>query len=222
MTAQLVLDLGYRTALGREDFLVAPCNATAVGWIDRWPAWPAPGLVLAGPAASGKSHLASVWRHLAPDAAALDARTLAGAAGDLLPGRHALVDHADAVAGAAEETLFHLHNLVVERQGHLLLTAAAPPARWTVALPDLASRLRALPVATIAAPDDSLIAAVLVKQFADRQLKVGQDVVRYVLPRIERSFAAVRALVEAVDRAALEAQRPVTIVLVREVLATVS
>src|SRR6185312_17193754 len=60
--SQLPLDLGFRPALGREDFLIAPCNAAAIAWIDRWPEWPAPALALWGPAGSGKTHLLEVWR----------------------------------------------------------------------------------------------------------------------------------------------------------------
>src|SRR5438105_1802381 len=64
-TRQIPLDLGSRVAVGREDFLVGPANESAVGWIDRWPAWPAPVLILNGPPASGKTHLAAVWRERA-------------------------------------------------------------------------------------------------------------------------------------------------------------
>jgi chromosomal replication initiation ATPase DnaA len=78
------------------------------------------------------------------------------------------------------------------------------------ALPDLASRLRAVPVAKLAAPDDALIGAVLVKLFADRQLAVDQDVIAYLLPRMERSLGNARAMVAQIDDVALAARRPVT------------
>src|SRR6202042_3564037 len=106
------------------------------------------------------------------------------------------VDDADL---ADERSLLHLYNLTLERAGHLLLTAQAPPASLPIGLADLASRLRSLPVAGIGLPDDALLAAVLVKHFADRQLRVAPAVFAYLLPRIERSFTAAAAVAARLD-----------------------
>ena len=119
----------------------------------------------------------------------------------------------------AEEGLFHLYNLLAEGGGHLLLTGRRPPARWPLVLADLGSRLAALPAVAIEAPDEALIAALIVKLFADRQLRVGREVLAFLLPRMERSFAAARRLVAHIDAAALARQRAVTVPLAREVLA---
>lgn len=220
--AQLPLDLAHRVAMGRADFLVAPGNAAAVAWLDRWPDWPAPALAIAGPAGSGKTHLGSVWRTRS-HAATTSGDRLAGADLPALlhPVPAVVVDDADAVAGerAAEEALLHLYNLAREAGGHLLLLAARPPAHWPVALPDLASRLRAAPVAEVGPPDDELLGAVLVKLFADRQLQPAPEVIGYLTVHMERSLAAAQQVVEATDRAALAARRPVTVPLVRGVLA---
>jgi chromosomal replication initiation ATPase DnaA len=107
---------------------------------------------------------------------------------------------------------------VLETGGALLLVGTDAPARWEVKLADLASRMKALTGAGISAPDDDLLAALLVKQFRDRQLRVGEDVVFYLLARMERSFAAVSEIVAAIDAAALERHRPVTVPLAREIL----
>ena len=74
------------------------------------------------------------------------------------------------------------------------ISARRPPARWPIALPDLASRLRAAPAAAIGPPDDALLAAVLVKHFADRQVRVAPGVIGFAVRRMERSFAAAAAL----------------------------
>lgn len=211
--------------MGAEDFLVADSNAAAVAWLDRWPDWPAPALVLHGPPGSGKTHLTQVWRHRS-NAVTADAATLADADPlALISARGAVaIDDAEAVCGGegekgeGERILFHLYNLAREQGGHLLLTARRPPSRWPILLPDLASRLRAAPAAAVAEPDDGLLGAVLVKLFADRQVRVGVEVVAYLLPRIERSFAAARRVVAALDAASLARRGPITVPLARAVL----
>ena len=214
---QSTFDWGVRPALGREDFLVAPCNEAAVAWLDRWPDWPGPALVIHGPPGSGKSHLAEVWRRRS-GAEAIDAGALAQAeaGGGHLAARLVI----DGLAGPTDErALLHAYNSVAERDGHLLLTALSPPARWPIRLPDLVSRLRVAPAVAIGLPDDAMLAALMLKLFADRQIAVAPEVPAYVVPRIERTFAAVASLVERLDRAALAKGRPVTVPLVRAVLA---
>ena len=220
---QRTFDWGVRPALGREDFLVAPCNEAAVAWLDRWPGWPGPALVIHGPPGSGKSHLAEVWRRRS-GAEVVDAASLAHAAPGGGQAAAALVlDGLGGLGGLGgpidERALLHTYNSVAERGGHLLLTALAPPARWPLALPDLVSRLRVAPSVALGLPDDALLAALMLKLFADRQIAVAPEVPAYVVPRIERTFEAAASLVERLDRAALAEGRPVTVPLVRAVLA---
>jgi chromosomal replication initiation ATPase DnaA len=213
---QLPLELGHRAALGRDDFLVSESNRDAVAWIDLWPDWPAPGLVVFGPAASGKSHLAEVWRARS-DAMRLDRAELApDSIGPLAATSAVVIENAD--QGIDETALFHLYNIIAERSGSLLLTASMPPARWGLRLADLRSRLAALPAVAIAAPDDALMQAVLVKLFSDRQLRVDPELVAYLATRLDRSLAAAAAAVAILDRAALAARRPLTIPFARDAL----
>jgi len=216
--AQLSFDFDVRPAMGQEDFLVAPCNEDAVAWIDSWPEWPAPALCVYGPAGCGKTHLANVWRTrsgaVTIPAASVDGRNVAELLSDATA---CVIDGADCAAD--EVALLHLYNLLVERRGHLLLTAAEPPARWEIGLNDLRSRLLAVPAVAIGAPDEGLLGAVMIKMFADRQIQVPHDVLMYLVLRIERSFASARRAVEELDRAALSAHRRLTVPLAREVLA---
>lgn len=215
---QIAFDLSGRPAMAREDFLVAPSNQDAVAWIDLWPEWPAPALILYGPPASGKTHLCAVW------AAKSKATTLSveellrrGMRESVAERGHLVLEDIDSCLGNMEEEniLFHLYNLCKEEERGLLLTMKEPPIRQCFLLPDLASRLRAVPAVAIRPPDEQLLEAVIVKLFADRQVRVGEDVLRYITSRIERSFEAVREVVLWADRESMIRKRPVSIPLVR-------
>ncbi len=222
MSEQLPLDLAGPPSYGRADFLPAEANATALAWIDRWPDWPGPASVLVGPAGSGKTHLLHLWatraQALILQGVALDQPDLATLFDMLGDARQVAVDEADAVAGwpHAEQQLFHLYNWLRERGGSLLLASRTAPARWGLRLPDLASRLRAAAVAEIGAPDDALLSAVLVKLFHDRQVAITEDVVQYLVRRMERSLSAAGAIVARIDRRALAEQRAVSVKLLRD------
>ncbi len=215
--AQLHFTFDHRPAMGQEDFLVAPCNEQAVRWIDGWPEWPGPALCLHGPTGCGKTHLAHVWQARS-NAVMLEAREIAQRApDDLLKGATCcILENAD--GDVDERALLHLYNVISERRGHLLLSAARPPARWSVSLDDLRSRLTAASAVQIGKPDDGLVGAVMIKLFADRQILIGKDVLVYLVTRIERSFEAARQVVDAVDSAALASHRRLTVPLARDVL----
>jgi chromosomal replication initiation ATPase DnaA len=214
---QLALGLGHAESFAREDFLSSPSNAAALAMIERWPDWPAPAMVLIGPEGCGKSHLAAIWAETA-GARFLAARSLAGEA---LPGAlatGALVVEDIAPEALDERALFHLLNLAREEHAFVLFTARTAPSGWTIGLRDLASRLRAVPVVTLGAPDDALLRAVLVKLFGDRQLAVDESLIGYLAKRIERSVAAARAIVAELDREAMRQKRPLSRPLAAEVL----
>jgi chromosomal replication initiation ATPase DnaA len=199
---QLPLELPLEPRFGEEDFLVSDSNADAYQMIENWRSWPGGMLLLTGPSASGKSHLAHIWATQS-NASLLSARSLAQAD---IPGLAAVgavvVEDIDA-ARMDEAALFHLINLLTERGGYLMVTARTAPAQLRIATADLESRLRRMPMVSIAPPDDALIRALFVKLFVDRQLVVDTSLVDYLAVRIERSFTAVRSTVAQLDREAL-------------------
>jgi chromosomal replication initiation ATPase DnaA len=203
---QLALALDHAESYAREDFLSGACNAQALALIDSWPDWPARAIALIGPEGSGKTHLATIWA-AAAGARVISGHSLADAAIPATLATGALVVE-DAAAGADERALFHLINLAREEEAYLLFTARTAPSLWPMMVPDVVSRLRALPVVGLRAPDDAMLRGVIVKLAADRQLALDESVVSYLLTRIERSFAAARAAVIALDKEALRQGRP--------------
>jgi len=219
MARQLTFDLPSVPALGREDFFVSPANARAVAALDDWRAWPLRKLALCGPAGAGKTHMAHVFA-AATGAVILPATALPGADIPALAGAPVVIEDVPGLAGddAAQAALFHLHNLSWAEGGTLLLTGVEAPARWPLTLPDLASRMQAADVAVIEAPDDDLLAAVVAKLFADRQLSVAAEVISYLTLRMDRSFAAARDVVARLDALSLAEKRPITKPLAARVL----
>lgn len=206
---QLLLDLPVEARLGIDDFMVGASNADAFGLIDAWPRWPGPVLRLQGPVGAGKSHLAAIW------AARIGARVVSGA--ELaLAGVPALAASPALVVEDADRTpldeaaFFHILNQAREEARPLLITSRAGPDLWGLHVRDLLSRLRLAPAVTVEAPDDALLRAVIVKLFFDRQLVVDTAVVDFLMPRIERSFAAAADIVRRIDELALTAGRRVT------------
>jgi chromosomal replication initiation ATPase DnaA len=215
---QLVLDLPHRAALDAEDFLVSDANAAALAFVDLWPDWQHWAGIVTGPEGSGKSHLASVWRSRS-GAARVDAATFGEDCLDTLRHTGGLnVENLEDGVGC-ERALFHALNLAREHKFSILLTSRIAPGDLKITLPDLRSRLRALPHVAIEAPDQSLLHGVLVKLFADRQLAIEPPVIAYLTRHMERSLGATVRLVAEIDRRALQTHRKVTRALAAEVLA---
>lgn len=215
---QLVLDLPHRIALDAEDFLVSGVNAAAVAMIDQWPDWSHWAVIVTGPEGAGKSHLANVWRQRS-GAARIDAASFEEASLVRLRETGALsVENLEAGIGD-EKALFHALNLACEHKLSLLFTSRVAPGDLDVGLPDLRSRLRALPMVAIAPPDHFLLQGLLVKLFEDRQLTVEPTVIAHLARHMERSTRAAQRLVAAIDQRALSTHRKVTRPLAAEALA---
>lgn len=213
---QLPLDLSRRPGFSRDDLVLSSANREAVALIDRWPDWPANLMVIAGPPGSGKSHLASIWARQA-EALELDPAKPGSIAAAAPLGSNLFIDGIGD-ASVDENALFHAINATRAAQKHLLITSRSWPNQWNIKLPDLLSRIKSAPMVEIAEPDDDLLAGVIVKLFADRQLEVDPQIVRFLVSRIERSLATAQDIVARIDLAALESNSRITRQLAASVL----
>ncbi|MGB3721576.1 MAG: DnaA/Hda family protein [Pacificimonas sp.] len=195
MTEQIALPLGQRDGSGEARFFIGDANRDAAARLDLWEGWPDRAAILLGPEGAGKSHLARL--------------TVARARGAMT-----LLEDIDRDP-PEDAQLFHMLNRARNGGEPLLLTARALPK---VALADLASRLRALPLLTIAEPDDVLLVELIGKELAARGLRVGPDVISFIAQRIERRYKTIQDTAARIDAAALAAHRSVTIPLVKTAL----
>lgn len=216
MPAQLVLPLDSAPALGRSDFVVAAGNAQAVAFIDAWPNWPVPAAGLFGPAGSGKSHLAEIWR-MASAARVVDAVDLAGLSTAAPP---IVVENIDSQppCEARDRRIFRLLETATT-VAPVVLTGFEPPSAWPTIVPDLASRYRALLALPLWQPDDDLLAALARKLLDDRQLSVPGAVIEKIVHSLERTPGAIREFIARADAKALSEGRPISLALVREMVA---
>jgi chromosomal replication initiation ATPase DnaA len=214
---QLPLEFSHEAQTSRDDLLVSAPLDAAVDMIERWPNWPSPVVILAGPVGSGKSHLANIWREMA---GATDIRPAKDASAAETASRGpVLFEDADRIPFDDTE-LFHVINAVREHRTSLLMTSRSWPSAWAVELADLKSRLKAATVVEIGEPDEELLSQVLVKLFADRQLFIDDRIITYIAERMERSLDAARRIVESLDRLALSRGVKVSRQLAGEVLAS--
>ncbi|WP_298814330.1 DnaA/Hda family protein [uncultured Roseibium sp.] len=216
---QLPLDLPHEAALSRDDYLVGGSNRAAFELLERWPDWPSPVVVLAGPVGAGKTHLVNAFRD-ETGAAVIQALDLKEDDVEWLASAPAAVVE-DAHLGVDNTALFHLLNAARQAENSVLITSRTWPASWKIGLPDLLSRLRAATPVEIQEPDDDLLRRVLVKLFADRQIAVEISVIDYLVVRMERSLEVALRAVEAIDREALAGRVKITKPLAGRVLENV-
>jgi len=220
LAAQLRLKLDHAPPFRRKDFIASASTDEALRLLDSWPSWRGGALVLVGPAGVGKTHLATAWARAAGTVALDVTKPISAQELEALAGRPVLVENVDVAApdAAWEETLFHLINMAARPGGGLLLTARALPATWPASLPDLRSRLNALPTAVLGEPDDAVLRALLERFFRERNIRPADDLLPYLTHRIERSAAAAREIVARLDEAADAQHRAVTKALARQLL----
>lgn len=222
---QLALEFPHRPSLGREDFLVSPCNKEAVSLVEQWPNWPYFALCVYGPNGCGKTHLANVFANHVSNLTNFPYRIPFIRAEQLTQNKiHELYEQNRCLVIENlenlkdEEALFHLYNMYRDEGGNILFTSSVAPARLNIKLPDLRSRLNIVPATEIKSPDDDLLSALLVKLFVDRQIMPSPEIINYILANMQRTFAYARQLVQEIDNISLIRKRAISIPLIKEAI----
>jgi len=207
--SQLPLSFEAARSYARADFVPGASNEAALAFVEAWPAWPSRVCAISGPQGSGKTHLAQIWKVNSQAIAFSPEDITEASVAGLLGGSPLLVDGADAIGD--EKALFHLLNFTQQSAGWLLMTGIEAPTLWRAKVPDLHSRLTAVPSVELQAPDEALIARVLLKLFADRQLKLPEALIDYLIPRLQRSFVDAERIVVLIDNLALQQKRNISV-----------
>lgn len=214
---QMVMPFGAVPSYHVADFIAGEANAQALALVDRWPDWPYSIMLIHGPTGSGKTHLAHVFAKKSYATFIDPVRVGSVPADQLLAGNHSWV--LDGLAQVEDEAaLAQLINHVRARGDYLLLTAPVSAHEYPFRLPDLSSRIKAIPSVAVGSPDDALLSGVLAKTFADLQLRIAPEVMNYAINQLERSYEAVQRFAAAVDHLSLTRGRAITIPLVKEAL----
>ena len=192
---QLFLPLPYPDATGEDAFIISESNSRAAQSLKRWGAWPVMAAMLVGPRKSGRSLLARIF-------AAQSGGTI--------------IDDAER---ANETAIFHAWNAAQSSRRPLLIIADSPPPAWDVALPDLRSRLVATPVLAINPPDDALMEALFIHEFARRSMDARPELIQWLIARVERSYVALVRAVDSLDQEVGQTRKRLSIPLARGTLA---
>ena len=225
MNEQLIFKLSRRQAYNREDFFVSKTNSLAVKILENWKNFSSSGLVIVGPSACGKTHLAAVWSK-ETSAKSYDISTFFGIdLNYLIDEKYIVLENVEKLELIPkdkrliiEENILHIFNSLSANNGKILFTSCKFPRFWEIGLKDLLSRIMTLTIVELNLPDDNLLAAVMAKQFQDRQIKVDDEVLTYAISRMERSFLFAKTLVEALDVESLKLKKPIKKNMVNEII----
>jgi len=197
MGQQFLLNFKTKPAYNAVDFFVSSSNETAYKWIQQWPHWPHPVLAIYGQQGCGKSHLAHVWQEIT-HANFYELETLSHAnLEDIFDHNPCMIiDNID--HRGYEELLFHIYNLAYSNKGYVLLVCEQSPENWNIKLPDLRSRLNAIPKCKIEAPDELLRLALIQKLFTDQQITLTEDLQQFILEKAPSSFIGLQKYIEKI------------------------
>lgn len=214
---QTTLDFPTPDNHARRRFIIGACNAMAADWIDRWPEWPGMirALIIHGPRCSGKTHLASIWSE---SNAATTLTHLKDGIDHVNPANHYVLDGIAPNANWPDDMLFLVLTRFTGAEGSLLLLADQSPASMPWKLADVTSRLAVMNTAQITTPDDAMLHDLLQKLADDKGLALDEDIIAYMVKRMERGYETAVQTIQALDEMSITEKKKVNLAMARKIL----
>ncbi|NRA74195.1 MAG: hypothetical protein HRU36_05625 [Rickettsiales bacterium] len=219
---QYSLDLKFPISFREEDYIVTNSNYLAWKFIKKWPIWGSNNLsniaCIYGESSSGKSHLASIWQKFSIAQKISKQHLLEN---NFLRNANLIIDDIEKFI-EYEQALFNLFNHMAETKNSLLITAKKSLSKLEVKLPDLHSRLSSVFSIEIARPDNKMIESIITKYFSDMQITLHTKVIKFLVNRINRSYAEISTILKKLDKISLSEKRKISIPFIKEVLSDVT
>lgn len=212
---QQSIPLEFRTSYKRHDFIVGESNKYAVDWIDKFPAWKEPGLIIIGPKSSGKSHLVRVLKHRS-NCIIKQAEDINRESFNITKPQNLIIEDIEKVINY--KFFLHVINLQKENNYKIILTSRKSLKYLEIGLLDLKSRLLILPQINILLPTDDVLLGIIFKIAKDKGLKINKVVSKYIISHIERSYQSANQMVKQLDKISMQRKKNITVSLVKEVL----
>ena len=213
---QLAFDLPSRPALGRSDFFISDCNSIAVKLMEDWSSWPNRQHILSGPAGSGKTHLAGIFESKYKAIRMQEKDLNNNIFKSLKLHENVILDNFENKSD--EKILYSLFNLVDQDNKYLIINSNIPLTKMGFKLSDLSSRAKNCILAEIKDPDDDLIFALILKNFADMQIKVEKRLIDYIVKRIDRSYRKISNFIYKVDEISLKKKKSINLKIIKNLL----
>ena len=195
--------------------------------INKWPDWESRKIIIFGDSGTGKTHLSKIWQEKT-SAIILNLNKFKKIKFDnfFLKKKKFIIENISNFFDKIkkkdkenlEKNLLHFYNLIDEKRGYVVLTAAIAPKFWGINLPDLKSRILSSTTINIKKPDDELLSSVLVKLFIDKQILIDKKIIKFIVYRSERSFTSLQSLVNKIDEQSLIKKKKINLNFVKKLI----
>ena len=213
---QLLLNFNFSKNYKKDDFFVSKSNFFAFNLIDTWPKWEKNIINICGEKYSGKTHLSEIFLNKNKGKILDSKKFIFNEAHNLRIYQNIILE--DFNNDIDEESIFSLINFVDQNNKYLVINSLKPINEMNFYLKDLNSRAKNSLVAKIEDPDDQLIKVLLAKNFSDRQIKIDNKLIEFVVKRITRSYGKIFEFIYKIDEMSLKMKKSIDLKTVKKVL----
>ena len=213
---QKLLDFGISESFDENDYYVSKSNYFAKNILESWPQWEKKIVNLTGEKYSGKTHLSTIFK-IKSNALYLLSKNIDNSTLKKIKLSNSIIIE-DIDDTFDEKLLYSIFNLVEQDNKYLLISSNKPINTLSFSLPDLVSRLKNCIIANIEQPDDDLIYAIILKSFSDRQIKLDNKIVDYIIKRIARSYSKMHEFIYKIDELSLKKRKSINFKIIKEIV----